>query len=278
MYFLSYGTKPFQEDSFLRYNQPRTVCTRPCARVPLPRQELFFRLSLSPSPLHLFSSSSPLLSFRFFHPPPLNARREIHDMHCFLQEKQWGRFCANDDDVGGRDEARGDEARRGEAPVSRLRRQPSESKTNVLAITAFVAEQQPFLPPPSSCPEKLERNWRIRLFDRNARRRAPLRRRGERDSKGRLEKKTREKTRFHPRKRNIIHEWVYEWKQRFAVLIGFRIGSELKAMNISFRGSSDFERRRTRRSSIDGTISETAFVVRKISISTPKQTIFMKWC
>lgn len=28
---------------------------------------------------------------------PLSARREIRDMHCFLQEKQWSCFCANHD-------------------------------------------------------------------------------------------------------------------------------------------------------------------------------------
>lgn len=103
-YFLGYGTKPFREDSFLRYNQARTRA-QGGARAPLPRQQLFFAsLFLPPSFFRvLFSSSSPsapLLSFRFPHFPPspsLNARREIRDMHCFLQEKQWGRFCANDE-------------------------------------------------------------------------------------------------------------------------------------------------------------------------------------
>lgn len=149
-YFLGYGTKPFREDSFLRYNQARTRA-QGRARAPLPRQQLFFAsLFLPPSFFRvLFSSSSPsapLLSLPPLSPSPsLNARREIRDMHCFLQEKQWGRFCAND------------EARRGEAPASRLRRQPSESKTNVLAITAFVAEQQPF-PSPLS-PPLARKNW-----------------------------------------------------------------------------------------------------------------------
>lgn len=98
MYFRSYGTKPLEEDSFLSYNQPRT-CAQGRARK-LPRQELspFFSLF----PLSLSRPTFPLFRV-FFFPPcillflPLSARREIRDMHCFLQEKQWSCFCANHD-------------------------------------------------------------------------------------------------------------------------------------------------------------------------------------
>lgn len=96
MYFRSYGTKPLEEDSFLSYNQPRT-CAQGRARK-LPRQEL--------SPFFSALSSFFLLPYLPFIPRlllpsvyasflPLSARREIRDMHCFLQEKQWSCFCAN---------------------------------------------------------------------------------------------------------------------------------------------------------------------------------------
>ena len=58
MYFLSYGTKPFQEDSFLRYNQARTRAQGLCRA-----KNTFFRL-------HLFSAS--------FFPPPLLSSRFLH--------------------------------------------------------------------------------------------------------------------------------------------------------------------------------------------------------
>lgn len=138
----------------------------------------FFLLS---TPLH----STPFASCTFS--PPWNGGRkgggggrEIHDMHCFLQEKQWGCFCANDGRRG--------EARRGEAPVSLV------SGGSLLKAKQTFSQSQPLwrsnnrFALPSSWPEKLERNRRIRLFDRNARR--------GRDWKGRLEKKTRQKRVF----------------------------------------------------------------------------------
>lgn len=151
-YFLGYGTKPFREDSFLRYNQARTR-VQGRARAPLPRQQLFFAsLFLPPSFFRvLFSSSSPsapLLSLPPLSPLPILERETRNTRYALLPPgKTVGPLLC---------ERRG-ETRRGEAPASRLRRQPSESKTNVLAITAFVAEQQPF-PSPLS-PPLARKNW-----------------------------------------------------------------------------------------------------------------------
>lgn len=146
-YFLGYGTKPFREDSFLRYNQARTRA-QGRARAPLPRQQLFFAsLFLPPSFFRvLFSSSSPsapLLSLPPLSPLPTLERETRNTRYALLPPgKTVGPLLCE---------------RRGEAPASRLRRQPSESKTNVLAITAFVAEQQPF-PSPLS-PPLARKNW-----------------------------------------------------------------------------------------------------------------------
>lgn len=146
-YFLGYGTKPFREDSFLRYNQARTRA-QGRARAPLPRQQLFFAsLFLPPSFFRvLFSSSSPsapLLSLPPLSPLPILERETRNTRYALLPPgKTVGPLLCE---------------RRGEAPASRLRRQPSESKTNVLAITAFVAEQQPF-PSPLS-PPLARKNW-----------------------------------------------------------------------------------------------------------------------
>lgn len=187
MYFLSHGTKNrCKKILFFGYNQARTCArTRPhlCSRANNFFRRLFPASFFLP-PLH----SSPLHSFRFLHFFPTLERgaegggggREIHDMHCFLQEKQWGCFCANDGRRG--------EARRGEAPVSLV------SGGSLLKAKQTFSQSQPLwrsnnrFALPSSWPEKLERNRRIRLFDRNARR--------GRDWKGRLEKKTRQKRVF----------------------------------------------------------------------------------
>lgn len=108
----------------------------------LARQQLFSPLSFPvffPHPFFFLSSpllSTPLLSLPalFPHPRTGDAKYTI----CIASSRKNSGAAFVRTTVG--------EARRGPR-VSRLRRQPSESKTNVLAITAFVAEQQPFRPP-----------------------------------------------------------------------------------------------------------------------------------
>ena len=120
MYLRSYGTKPSEQDSFLsRCNQPR-VRVREAVLVTCRAKNSFFPLSFS------FS----FFSFLFFFVLERGTRNIHRDMHCLLREKQWElRFCAEDDVER-------------ENRVSSLRRQPSESKTNVFAITAFVTERE----------------------------------------------------------------------------------------------------------------------------------------
>lgn len=98
----------------------------------------FFRVLFSSS-----SPSAPLLSLPPLSPLPILERETRNTRYALLPPgKTVGPLLCE---------------RRGEAPASRLRRQPSESKTNVLAITAFVAEQQPF-PSPLS-PPLARKNW-----------------------------------------------------------------------------------------------------------------------
>lgn len=225
MYFLSHGTKPLQEDSFLRYNEACTCARgRTFARAPttffaslFPR--LFpasFFLPLLSTPLH----STPFASCTFS--PPSNGRREIHDMHCFLQEKQWGCFCAND-------------GRRGEArppclssPAAAFWKQNKRSRNHSLCGGATTVSPSPPLG---------RKNWSatgefVYSIEMRGIGRVGWKRKHVRNA-------------FSSREKEIsFMNGFVNGEQRFAALIGFRIGSQLKAMNISFRGSSDFERRR----------------------------------
>lgn len=162
----------------------------------LARQQLFSPLSFPvffPHPFFFLSSpllSTPLLSLPalFPHPRTGDAKYTI----CIASSRKNSGAAFVRTTVG--------EARRGEAPVSLV------SGGSLLKAKQTFSQSQPLwrsnnrFALPSSWPEKLERDRRIRLFDRNAR-----------DWKGRLEKKTRQKRVFLPRERNIIHEWVCEW-------------------------------------------------------------------
>ena len=214
-YLRSYGAQPSEQDSLSQYNQPRT-----CAR----RILFFFSF------LVFFFFLSLFLFFSFF--VLERGTRNIHcDIRCLLQEKQWEhRFCAKDD------------VERGER-ASSIRRQPSEKQNKRFRNHSLCDGARAFS---YETWGGLERSPRIRLFDRELQGTGTTPERNtERFNTGKRgwKKETLGGNEFFPpvSGKKYHSRGLYEWKQRFAALIGFRIGSVCKLRIFLFVGSSDFD-------------------------------------